>query len=178
MQPYTRVLHRIPHPAGEVIESTRLLHHAHSKHHTHHEENHLDNTVLQHSRGTTLHHRIHVHELAIEDLVHNPEYAEHAQRTQERTQLGDVMEGRDKPQIRRCPRGASASRCHYVETGIIAAERHQQSILSLLFPAACAASVNVGISQAARHGSSKRQEKMSSRYSTHIPQHQYLPDYR
>ena len=123
MQPYIRVRLTGSQPAGEVIEGTCLLHHAHGENHSHHEENHLNHTVLQHSRSTTLHHRIHVHELAIEDLVHDPEYAEHAQGAQERTQLGDVMEGRDKPQTADSHEEHQQS-LPLVQAGIIATERH------------------------------------------------------
>ena len=127
MQPHARVLIIHSQPCREVGEGTRFLHYAHSKHHTHHEEYHLDNSILQNQRGTTLHHRIHVHELAIEDFVHDPEDAEHAQRTQERTELGDVMKGRDKPQASDAHQEHQQS-LPYVESGIITAIRHRNPL--------------------------------------------------
>ena len=123
MQPHARMLIAYAQPCCEIVEGTRFRHHAHSQHHAHHEEHHLDNAILQNQWGTTLHHRIHVHELAIEDFVHDPEDAEHAQRTQERTEFGDVMEGRDKPQASDAHQEHQQSLPH-VEARVISAERH------------------------------------------------------
>ena len=85
------------HGAAKLVEHSRFLYHGESQYCAHHEQHHLNDAILQHAGRATMDHLI-GNELAVHNLVYDPQNREHTESAQERAKLRYVMERGDEPQ--------------------------------------------------------------------------------